>query len=93
MKKFFFEEAVGQCEVTCLSTVDIFTQRCVTTNGRLRRVMAPETGTICQFHCIKDGDYHFINPKQYPVVKAFKSRAKDPLFDDYVEFYREHFRD
>lgn len=87
MTDLFFEETFGQCENETVFTGG----KCSTHNGRLRRVLSKETGVVCLARCERCYPEFFDNPKNYPVVKALKSKTPDPVFDNYTNFYKRTF--
>ena len=87
MDRLFFEEFLGRCEVESVSTGG----RCGTQKELVRRTMSPEYGIIGIPRCQRCMPEFFSNPKDYKVVKALKSKAFDPIYDDYIEYYNRKF--
>jgi hypothetical protein len=87
MIKLYFEETVGQCQNEALYTNGT---RCKSV-GLLRRVMGSEYSVIGVSYCRQCMPEFFENRKNYIVVKALKAKIKDPVFEDYINFYKQHF--
>ena len=87
MTNLFYEEMIGQCENATVYNGG----KCRTQQGKLRRVLSKNSGVICLARCERCMPEFFTNSKNYPVVKALKSKTPDPVFDDYVALYKRTF--